>query len=142
MSVLPVETGKDTNTMENMMENTKETAHDAVYWQTYRQVLDEGYDVRVARAEAANAEKRARAAARNAERIRIRAEQNGNEGQAQKAVGKGAKKRSKKSKVNAMQEKGPTASSRVKLFAAVREGKMTQPDAGMLQQQARQKKFF
>jgi len=145
VNILPVETGKDTDTMENLMESTNESmhenmnestneaAHDAIYWQTYRQVLDEGYDVRVARAEAANAEKKARAAARDTERIRIKVERDRVNGQVNRTAGKGAKKRSKKNTGDAIQEKGPIASSRLKLFADVRE---------ILQSRASEKNFL
>lgn len=125
------------NMTENMQESTGETAHDAIYWQTYQQALDEGYDVRVARAEAVNVEKRARTAARTAERIRIRAEQKEKNGQAKRKQRKSKQAKSKqapKNKADAVQGKGPAAASRLKLFADVREGRVCQTDGAELEQ--------
>ena len=101
-----------------------EAAHTEVYWQAYRQTLDAGYDVRVARAEAMNAEKNAKAAARKAERMRKKTEQAAQKSQAREQAQKQMQDNSKAF----VPEKGTGALARVKLFAEVREGKTTQDD--------------
>ena len=119
------------------MEIVKETAYSEAYWQAYQQTLDAGYDIRVARAEAMNAEKNAKAAARKAERMRKKTEQAAQNSQAKKA-----KKQMQDTGEAFMPEKGAGALSRVKLFAEVREGKTTQVDVIERLQQVQEQPLY
>lgn len=91
--------------------------HTEVYWQAYQQAIADGYDIRVARAEAMNAEKNARAAAKKAERLRLKAQKE----KPEKPV--------KKSEAKAVREKGIDSLARVQLFAEVRQGVQQQAAA-------------
>ena len=98
-------------------DNAKEAMHTEADCQVYRQMLEDGYDVRIARAEAAGTERSAREVAKQVERMSAKQEQAMRKKRADENTGKPKKE---DDTVRSL-EKGRTAPLRMKLFAEVRQ---------------------